>query len=46
MRYVVEVNARRKMVAIEPEGVRYEDDAPIHAELSDIEGSPVRMALA
>src|ERR1700730_5831797 len=31
------------MVAIEPEGVRYEDDAPIHAELSDIEGSPVRM---
>ena len=43
MRYVVELNARRKMVAIEPEGVRYEDDAPIHAELSDIEGSPVRM---
>ena len=43
MRYVVELNARRNMVAIEPEGVRYEDDAPIHAELSDIEGSPVRM---
>lgn len=43
MRYVVELNGRRKTVSIEPEGVRYEDDAPIHAELSDIEGSPVRM---
>ncbi len=43
MRYVVELNAQRKTVSIEPEGVRYEDDAPIHAELSDIEGSPVRM---
>ena len=43
MRYVVELNGRRKTVSIEPEGVRYEDDAPIRAELSDIEGSPVRM---
>jgi biotin carboxyl carrier protein len=43
MRYVVELNGRRKTVSIEPEGVRYEDAAPIHAELSDIEGSPVRM---
>jgi biotin carboxyl carrier protein len=40
---VVELNARRKLVSIEPEGVRYEADAPIQAELSDIEGSPVRM---
>ena len=39
----MELNARRKLVSIEPEGVRYEADAPIHAELSDIEGSPVRM---
>lgn len=43
MKYVVELNARRKTVSIEPEGVRYEDDAPIRGELSDIEGSPVRM---
>jgi acetyl/propionyl-CoA carboxylase alpha subunit len=43
VRYVVELNAQRKTVSIDPEGVRYEDDAPIHAELSDIEGSPVRM---
>ncbi len=43
MRYVVELNSRRKTVSIEPEGVRYEDDAPIRGELSDIEGSPVRM---
>jgi biotin carboxyl carrier protein len=43
VRYVVELNAQRKTVSIEPEGVRYEDDAPIRGELSDIEGSPVRM---
>ena len=43
MKYVVELNSRRKTVSIDPEGVRYEGDAPIHAELSDIEGSPVRI---
>jgi acetyl/propionyl-CoA carboxylase alpha subunit len=43
VRYVVELNSRRKIVSIEPEGVRYEDNAPIRGELSDIEGSPVRM---
>jgi pyruvate carboxylase subunit B len=43
VRYVVELNAQRKTVSIEPEGVRYEDNAPIRGELSDIEGSPVRM---
>ena len=43
MRYVVQLNDQRKTVSIEPEGVRYEDEAPAHAELSDIEGSPVRM---
>jgi biotin carboxyl carrier protein len=43
VKYVVELNAQRKTVSIEPEGVRYEDDAPIRGELSDIEGSPVRM---
>jgi biotin carboxyl carrier protein len=43
VRYVVELNAQRKTVSVEPEGVRYENDAPIRGELSDIEGSPVRM---
>ena len=43
MRYVVELNSHRKTVSIEAEGVRYEDQAPIRGELSDIEGSPVRM---
>jgi acetyl/propionyl-CoA carboxylase alpha subunit len=43
VRYVVELNAQRKTVSIDPEGVRYEDDAAIRGELSDIEGSPVRM---
>jgi pyruvate carboxylase subunit B len=43
VRYVVELNSGRKTVSIETEGVRYEDQAPIRGELSDIEGSPVRM---
>jgi len=43
VRYVVELNAQRKSVSIEPDGVRYEDDAPIRGELSDIEESPIRM---
>ena len=43
MKYIVQLNDQRKTVSIEPERVRYEDEAPAHAELSDIEGSPVRM---
>ena len=43
MKYIVQVNDHRKTVSIEPEGVRYEDKAAVRAELSDIEGSPVRM---
>lgn len=43
MKYIVQLNDQRKAVSIEAEGVRYEDDAPVRAELSDIEGSPVRM---
>jgi acetyl/propionyl-CoA carboxylase alpha subunit len=43
MRYIVQLNDQRKTVSIEPEGVRYDDEAPVRAELSDIEGSPVRM---
>jgi biotin carboxyl carrier protein len=43
LRYVVQLNDERKAVSLEPAGVRYESESPDHAELSDIEGSPVRM---
>ena len=43
MRYVVQLNDKRKAVTLDPDGVRYEAEAPVNAELSDIEGSPVRM---
>ena len=43
MRYVVQLNDERKTVTLDPDGVRYEADRSVHAELSDIEGSPVRM---
>jgi acetyl/propionyl-CoA carboxylase alpha subunit len=43
VRYVVELNSRRKTVSIDADGVRYEGEAPIRGDLSDIEGSPVRM---
>lgn len=43
MKYVVELNGIRKEVLLGPEGVGYESDAALLAELSDVEGSPVRM---
>ena len=43
MRYVVQLNDERKSVLLDSDGVRYEAESPVHAELSDIEGSPVRM---
>jgi biotin carboxyl carrier protein len=43
VKYIVQLNDQRKAASIEPDGVRYEDEAPVRAELSDIEGSPVRM---
>ena len=43
MRYVVQLNEERKSVAIESDGILYETEPAEHAELSDIEGSPVRM---
>ena len=43
MRYVVELNGRRKVVSIEPDGVSFENAPPVRAELSDIEDSPVRV---
>ena len=43
MKYVVELNGQRRTVAIDADGVRFEEDPAVHAELSDVEGSPVRM---
>lgn len=43
MKYVVQLNEQRKTVSIEPDGVRYESETPVQAELSEIEASPVRM---
>jgi biotin carboxyl carrier protein len=43
MKYVVAINDERKTVSLDGDGVGFENDAPSHAELSDIEGSPVRM---
>ncbi len=43
MRYVVQLNDERKAVTLDSDGVHYGAEPPVHAELSDIEGSPVRM---
>ncbi len=43
MKYIVQLNDERTTVSLDPVGVCYESEAPVHAELSDIEGSPVRM---
>ncbi|MFL5466154.1 MAG: biotin/lipoyl-containing protein [Gemmatimonadaceae bacterium] len=43
MNYVVQIGAGRKTVAVTSDGVSYENDAPVHGELSEVEGSPVRM---
>jgi pyruvate carboxylase subunit B len=43
MKYVVQLNDERHTVSIEPDGVQYENEAMARGELSDIEGSPVRM---
>jgi biotin carboxyl carrier protein len=45
VKYVVQLNEDRKSVTIDADGLRYEAEAPVHAELSDIEGSPVRMVM-
>ena len=43
MKYIVEIHGARKTVAIEPGGVAYEAEATVHAEVSDVENSPVRV---
>lgn len=39
----MQLNDERKSVSLDPDWVRYEGEPPMRAELSDIEGSPVRM---
>jgi pyruvate carboxylase subunit B len=43
MKYVVQLNDERKTVSIDADGITYEGEPRVHTELSDIEGSPVRM---
>ena len=43
MKYIVELNGQRKTVVLERGEVRDELGTAEHAELSDVEGSPVRM---
>jgi pyruvate carboxylase subunit B len=43
VKYVVTVNGERKNVTLDPDGASYEKDEVAHAELSDVDGSPVRM---
>ena len=43
MKYVVQLNDQRHTVSIEADGVQYENEPVARDELSEIEGSPVRM---
>ena len=43
MKYIVELGGQRKTVAIDSGGVSYEAGTRLQAELSVVEGSPVRM---
>jgi pyruvate carboxylase subunit B len=43
MKYIVQLSGDRKTVTLGADGVRYEDATSRQAELSEIDGSPVRM---
>ena len=43
MKYIVELNGERHTVVVNADNVSYETESAHVAELSDIEGSPVRM---
>ncbi|HUQ98240.1 MAG TPA: biotin/lipoyl-containing protein [Gemmatimonadaceae bacterium] len=43
MKYIVSVNGERKTVVLDPEGASYQEGERVHTELSDVEGSPVRV---
>lgn len=42
MKYIVELDAERHSVAMEGASVQFEAEPALHAELSEVEGSPVR----
>jgi pyruvate carboxylase subunit B len=43
VKYIVSVNGERKNVELDPAGSSYENGEVVHAELSDVEGSPIRI---
>jgi acetyl/propionyl-CoA carboxylase alpha subunit len=43
VKYVVDINVSRTVVSLEPNGLRVDDESPIPAELTEIEGTPVRI---
>lgn len=43
MRYIVDINGERRSVSLDGNSLAFEGDQPAHAELSDVEESPVRM---
>jgi biotin carboxyl carrier protein len=43
VKYVVELNGERIAVSLDPDGVRYDDAGPVHAEVIDVEASPARI---
>ena len=43
MKYVVDLNDHRRLVAVDADNIRFESDDPVHAELAEVERSPVRM---
>jgi biotin carboxyl carrier protein len=43
VKYIVQLNDERKTVSLDADEISYEGEPSVHGELSDIEGSPVRM---
>ena len=43
VKYMVELNGERREVTLSADSVAYEKEPPVSSDLSDIEGSPVRM---
>jgi len=43
VKYIVQLNDERRAVSLDAGGVQHEEEEILHAELSDIEGSPVRL---
>ena len=43
MKYIVEINGQTSEVSLAEGAVGFQGEPPVHAELSEIEGSPVRM---